>query len=136
VTVTPNKAINLTVQSSASLAVVRQVIAGVGRPRSRCEANSCAYAVMPARRSDEPTPCLNSPLPWPRRSDCRRVCRATGECCRARAEGCGDLPIEQPTQWSLVVNLKTAKALGITILESILLRADEAIRLRPDGVIR
>jgi ABC-type uncharacterized transport system substrate-binding protein len=35
-----------------------------------------------------------------------------------------------------VVNLKTAKALGITILESILLRADEAIRLRPDGVIR
>jgi len=39
----------------------------------------------------------------------------------------GDLPIEQPTKLDLVINRKTAKALGLTIPQSMLLRAEEII---------
>src|SRR5262249_14498271 len=45
-----------------------------------------------------------------------------------RGASAGDLPIQQPTKFTLVINLMTAKALNLTIPHSVLVRADEVIQ--------
>jgi len=77
---------------------------------------------MPFRRSIFS---LNSS--WPYGTDSSVLRQAGIYVGKTKGEKPADLPVQQPSKFQFVLNLKTAKALGLTVPQSILLRADEVI---------
>jgi ABC transporter substrate binding protein len=104
-------------QAREELAVKRRDFAIAGEGATAAAATPTTLAAAEARRVlAVPVPCVHGP----------GLCRGRDQG-RLRGAKPSDLPVEQPTKFDFIINLTTAKVLGLTIPESFLLRATEVI---------